>query len=695
MALCFLCVVNKMRRKRVLVSLLSIVITIGLLFCCVSADNSDKKQNSNNRFNVVFVLDSSGSMKWTDPNGYRFEAISQFANLLATRGNYLGGFVYSTKIEQEINPSLVNSQHDKDSVTDSLEAIKASGDTNIGMALLTAVNALNEYGDPNLPSVIVLLSDGNTDLPTKDELNQSYEDKAEAIELAIKSDIPIYTVCLNSNGTADTNEMKQISDATGGVFREVSGAEDLNDVFNTFYELIYGTTTITIVDDEFPDNGVIEKTFDIPGIGVEEVNIIIHGNTESLDVYTPDGNLVDAYVTELHSFTMIKVTDVVPGTWKIVATGIPKDQIKINMVYNTNLSISLDVDLDNGIIDNSSPAHFSSRLSAGTVVATEASQYTGYEAVLYIMNGYEEVIKKVPMTVSDDGFQADVDLDEGSYYFKTSLSGNYITKDSEMIGPIDARFIDHTPEVTPTPVPTNTAPKPVKDTIEYKVNIWPFVGAKPINVDLSKLATDNEDATLRYSIESSSFMEGNDYTVSGNDLSLFNYSLRKGIFIVKATDSGGLSCEITINVVTNNIPLKIIIVLGILLILLIAALIALIVYWSISKFVGSCFVRYFDDATGEYSDEVMRKRNKGKIKLVAFNLSSANKIFDARKCYFQATGKSHVYFVTNKKVFANGIMTNKVEIRGDGFEIDIKPTQDSSNGIKVRFESMLNGMMPY
>ncbi|WP_185752478.1 vWA domain-containing protein [Butyrivibrio sp. AE2032] len=674
-----------MRRKRALVSLLSIVITIGLLFCCVSADNSDKKQNNNNRFNVVFVLDSSGSMKWTDPNGYRFEAISQFANLLATRGNYLGGFVYSTKIEQEINPSLVNSQQDKNSVTDSLEAIKASGDTNIGMALLTAVNALNEYGDPNLPSVIVLLSDGNTDLPTKDELNQSYEDKAEAIELAIKSDIPIYTICLNSNGTADTNEMKQISDATGGVFREVSGAEDLNDVFNTFYELIYGTTTITIVDDEFPDNGVIEKTFDIPGIGVEEVNIIIHGNTDSLDVYTPDGNLVDAYVTELHSFTMIKVTDVVPGTWKIVATGIPKDQIKINMVYNTNLSISLDVDNDNGIIDNSSPAHFSSRLSSGTTVATEASQYTGYEAELKIMNGYEEVIKRVPMTVSGDCFQADVDLDDGVYYFEASLSGNYITKESEKTGPYNVMTV----VPAATPVPPNTAPKPVQDQIEHKVDNWPYVGAKPLNVDLSKLATDNEDSVLRYSIESSSFMEGSDYTVSGNELSLFNCSLKKGLFIVKATDSGGLSCEITINVLRNDIGEKTIIILGIILLLLIIALSTIIYIFLNKKFMGNCFIRYFDDATGDYRDEIMVHKNRGRLYLVPFNSPEANRIFDSKKCFFQATGKYDIKFITNKKVFAQGEMKNTIEVSGNGFEIDVRPSQNSTNGIKIRFESML------
>ncbi len=680
-----------MRKSKLSVLLLALTVTIGFLFCGVSADKSDNQNNSDNRFNVVFVLDSSGSMKWTDPDGYRYDAISLFTNMLATKGNYLGGFVYSTRIEQEINPSAINSQQDKDNVTDSLEAIRASGDTNIGLGLLSAVNSLKEYGDPNLPSVIVFLSDGNTDLPgaSKAEWEQSYADKAEAIELAIEYDIPIYSVCLNYNGTADTTEMRQIAEATGGVFREVAGAEDLNEVFNVFYTLIFGTSTITIVDDVFDDSGIIEKTFDIPGIGVEEVNIIIHGDTESLDIYTPDGKLADVYKTEFKSFTMVKVTDVVPGTWKLVATGIPGDQIKINMVYNTNLAVSLDVETENGVINSSKPAHFTSRLSAGSEVATEAGQYFGYEATLKIMNGYSEVIKTVPMEVVGDCFQADVDLADGSYFFETELTGNYISKTSGKIGPYDVY-----PIVTdePEPVPVNTAPQPVKEELEYEVNIWPFVGAKPLNIDLSTLATDNEDSSLRYTIEKSSFLADSDYSLNGTDLSLFNYSLSKGVFIVKATDSGGLSCEITISVIAHNIPVIMMIVLGIVALALIAAL-ALIIYISLNKrYVGNCFVRYFDDETGEFTDEVMRHKNRGRIPLFAFNQPSANAIFDSRKCYFQASGKSHIYFMTNKKVFANGIMTNKVEIQGDGFEIDIKPSMESCKGIKVRFESQLYGM---
>ncbi len=85
--------------------------------------------------------------------------------------------------------------------------------------------------------------------------------------------------------------MQQLADATGGVFREVTKSRGfLQDVFNTFYDLIYGTSTITIVEDVLPDTGRLETPFEVPGIGVEEVNIIVDGNTTKLSLLKPDGS---------------------------------------------------------------------------------------------------------------------------------------------------------------------------------------------------------------------------------------------------------------------------------------------------------------------------------------------------------------------------------------------------------------------
>ena len=59
----------------------------------------------------------------------------------------------------------------------------------------------------------------------------------------------------------------------------------------------------------------------------------------------------------------------------------------------------------------------------------------------------------------------------------------------------------------------NTPPVPVNPVIEETVKIWPFAGGS-FTLDMNALATDAQDSTLRYKIESTSFIEGTDYICS-------------------------------------------------------------------------------------------------------------------------------------------------------------------------------------
>lgn len=110
----------------------------------------------------------------------------------------------------------------------------------------------------------------------------------------------------------------------------------------------------------------------------------------------------------------------------------------------------------------------------------------------------------------------------------------------------------------------NTPPVPVNPVIEETVKIWPFAGGS-FTLDMNALATDAQDSTLRYKIESTSFIEGTDYTVDNNGiLTMDHFSLSKGSFTISATDSGGLSCEINVIVKSINIGLMTLIGMGVL-----------------------------------------------------------------------------------------------------------------------------------
>lgn len=654
--------------------------TILISLPCVQV-NAESENSTNNRFNVVIVLDASGSMKSTDPNGFRYEAISQFTGLLAEKGNVLGGVVFHTDVAAEKTLTHIENQAGKDAVTDMLESIPSNGGwTNTGAGLTRAVEMIKKNGDPALPSVILFLSDGNTEMASKEATQASLDQKAEAIQDAREQGIQIYSVCLNANKKADVSEMRQLADATGGVFQEVSKAEDLQDVFNSFYNLIYGTSTITLVDEVFPDDGKLETAFEVPGLGVEEVNIIIYGNTTKMMLMKPDGTESNTTAVVSDTFSMLKLTEVVPGTWTLITEGVPGDSIKINMVYNTNLGVEMAIIPEEKIINPADPVTITATLKGNNILATSGDQYLGYTADLLVLDAYGSLLETIPMTVVDNHFEVKQSFAEGIYYYKAVIKGNHIEKESEKIGPLNS-----TTKALSEDEKNNTPPVPVEPIVEKTVNIWPFVGGS-FTLDMNTLATDAQDATLRYKVESSSFIEGTDYTVDSNGiLTMENFSLSKGAFTISATDSWGLSCEIEVIVKSYNIGLMTLIGLGILA-LIAAVIFGVLLYIALTKpFRGTISAQSY--CNGAYKG-IPRSPRRGREKLARFGMDNVG--LDYQKSYFQATGQNYIFLVTDKEVIYNGQPTKKVRIQS-GAAVTLYISKDSTRYLSIRFDSRMQG----
>lgn len=660
------------RKKKIVILLL-----VFLLVCSfVPASQAQGSKKTVNRFNVVIVVDASRSMITSDPYNLRFQAINQFIYLLADQGNYLGGVVFSTDILSFAPVVPINGQRDKDSKSYFFQSIQPNSSTNIGAALLKATEMLEADGDKNLPSVIVLLSDGNTDMPTDEQQAQSLDDKAEAIQQAREKGISIYSVCLNANQKAEAEEMLQISNATGGHFVEVQKAEDLRDVFNTFYNLIYGTSTITIVDEVFPASGIVEKTFTVPDVGVEEVNIIIYGKTTSVKLYKPSGEDSGIQPSRISSFSMMKLTELIPGEWRIVTTGVPKDQIKINMVYNVDLEIQAELVAAGDTITEGDPAKITAKLISSGIEAASPAQLNGYSAELVILDAYGDPLQTVPMGIEGSHFSADLDLPQGVYKFKAVVNGFQLTRESQIVGPLTILEkpapVPASPGQTAAPMPTikpaNTAPYAVKTPIQKTVYVFPFK-APSYDLDMRSLAKDKEDAELRYRIESSSFLENTDYTVSDGVIHLYHFSLSKGSFDISATDTGGLSCNIEVNV--RRIRVGVLGLIGIGVIGLIVLAVFLIGLWiATTKPIGGP-VTVQSCVNGVYTG-VKQEKRRGRIYLNMFRMENVG--LDYSKCYIQGTGKGYVLLKTNKEVISSNQKGKEIKINsGITTEITISP----------------------
>lgn len=667
------------KNRRVLRTLcLALSIVLSILQAGLFFDTARAAQNAaNNRFNVVIVSDASGSMLSTDPEGLRFEAINQFINLLAEQGNLLGAVSFADNINASEELTKVDSAEAKQKIADTLKNTPAKGDTNIGEALQKAVTMLDEAGDKDLPSIILFLSDGNTDLKDKKDMENSLNMKADAIQAAREKGIAIYSVCLNANKKADVSEMEQISQATGGEFREVGSASDLQEVFNSFYNLIYGTSTTQLLDEAFDESGVLETKFNVPGLGVEEINIIIYGKVSEVELFDAQGQKKDVSPMEYNTFTMIKSTDVSAGEWKLITKGTAGNHIKINMVYNTNLEVELKTQALGKVTNPKDRVKFEAYLSSGEIKA-DSSNIGGYEAELIVSDAYGKELDKFPMTVVDDHFELSQNLSNGVYFVKAHVSGNSLDKTSESLGPIEVSDKALTEEEK-----NNTAPVPVTDKIKKTVYIIPFKD-NTVSFDLKGLAKDKEDKELHYMVASSSFIEGKDYSL-GDDmvLKLYHYSLSRGDFDIKATDSKGLSCNISIVVKSINVGVVTAIV-----VLIIGLIVIAVMGYFAYRLWGTPFggpITVTSDKGGERREQTVTKKT-GRLPLSRFRVSNIG--FDIKKTYFEASGKPYIYVCSSKEFYCNGKLTKRARI-SNNIAVIVKPNKDSSDSITVLYQSRL------
>lgn len=160
---------------------------------------------------VMFTMDSSGSMSWNDPSGYRKIAAKSFVGALISGDR--AGVVDFDSYANLIRPLTP----DFDSVNASIDSLDSSGGTNIGAGVSVANNHLISSGDPEHAWMMILLTDGQG----------SYNDYYT--QQAIENNIAIYTIGLGSG--INSALLTSIATATGGQYYPVSSADQLPDVF--------------------------------------------------------------------------------------------------------------------------------------------------------------------------------------------------------------------------------------------------------------------------------------------------------------------------------------------------------------------------------------------------------------------------------------------------------------------------------
>lgn len=630
------------------------------------------QNRSGKRYNLIFVTDESGSMKYTDAKKLRYNAIHLFVALMAQHGNLLGSVTFDDGLMDSNPLRTIDGISDKVAFMEHIRSFNPKGDTNIGLALEEAVRLLDEAENKENPSVIILLSDGNTDLKPEEAMEASLVKKAEAIEQARQKGYRIYTICLNSNGAANAAELQQIAQATGGEFREVKNAEDLEKIQTMYYQMIFGAIEGENEDLRIGAEGYAEKKFTVPGIGVEELNVILEGESDRVDLTDPGGYAytqaeLEAMTMHGNDYQVLKVEQPQGGEWTVRVYGTPGTEISLRLLYNSDFYLTTEV----------SPAQdyrlgqtvrFSLTVNDRNGAITDPTKYDGFEAQLHLtVNGIE---RTEPMVLGEGGYHYDLVLEEEGTYkaSMTVISGKYIEQ-SEKTYELNVN---------------NRAPSYEGESLRGHANIWPFLGGK-VTVDLSGAAQDPDGDPLTYTVDSAAFLE-EDYTLEDGKLTVHNFSIRKGSFLLRATDPYGASCTVPVDITSTNIGLVTALVLLFLGVVVLVALGIWVYRQRFVPFMGTITV--YDVENPDYAPDMTPSR--GRIKLATFGIGTGG-LHPA--AYFQAGGKTKkIIFKSKTPVYSPmyGGSVKKVVIEGNGLEVMLYTDATMEHGMGVRFASILN-----
>jgi len=182
---------------------------------------------------VVFALDSSGSMTTNDPLNLRRTAAKSFVDMMDSTKDTAGVVSWDDNIDftqpLSSNFPLVKSQ---------IDLVDSSGGTNLNIGLNSAIGLLDTGKQPGASWAIIFLTDGQG--------TYTYASSGGPASVAASKGYVIYSIGLGSSPA--TGPLMDMATATGGQYYSSPSASNLAAIFNSIYTTITTSTIPHYVD---------------------------------------------------------------------------------------------------------------------------------------------------------------------------------------------------------------------------------------------------------------------------------------------------------------------------------------------------------------------------------------------------------------------------------------------------------------
>ena len=142
--------------------------------CCAafsvqaSAKEFESRQSG---LDVMFAIDSSGSMVSNDPGRMGMSMVKAFVDTVHIEDIRIGFVSYSDAIGQTVSPVSIADPAARETLKARLDAVSYSGDTDMGLGVETDLSAMPR--EDGRKRVLVVISDGETDLPGRTDRTET------------------------------------------------------------------------------------------------------------------------------------------------------------------------------------------------------------------------------------------------------------------------------------------------------------------------------------------------------------------------------------------------------------------------------------------------------------------------------------------------------------------------------------------
>ena len=289
---------------------------------------------------AVVVMDSSGSMKQTDPKQLRKPAAKLFISLLGKQdrlsvvsfSSQAWPITYLTKLENDKQLKQALRATDK---------ISHKGmHTNIHSAIAKGIEFLKESDQINRDPIIILMSDGQMDMGHAEKSTQLKEKIfADLLPQLIEHNIKIYSIAFTE--ASDQKLLQEIAEATDGRYALAASDEVLHKVFSKIFEQTKQPDMLPLNENKF----IVDPS-------INEITIIANKASEKSQIYLQKPNnekINSAFKSEKikwfasTSFDMITIKKPDEGEWKILFSD---DDNRAYIVTDVKLRTQFEFDKD-------------------------------------------------------------------------------------------------------------------------------------------------------------------------------------------------------------------------------------------------------------------------------------------------------------------------------------------------------------